>query len=378
MTSAKDEPVVVVLQLTGGNDYLNTVVPYNDPLYYDYRPNLGFPEDQILKIDDELGLNPYMGPIKELYDQGNVAIIHGIGYGANTSRSHFRSMDVWHTCEPEKLGTEGWAGRLARDLDPNKENLLTAINFGRGVPRALAVPDFPVSAVPDLANYGFRPSIIDQERRTKAVDLFSRMYSPAVGTGWVTDYVRSTGTNAVISADILKKAPEIYSSSVEYPNSSIASRLRDAAQIYLADFGTRVFYTQHGSFDTHAIQKSMHRQMWEEVSEAVAAFFRDLHEHGRGDNVVMYLFSEFGRRTNENGTGTDHGNAGVAFAIGDRVKGGQYGEYPSRQAKDLIQGDLISNYDFRGGYATLVEDWFGLDSKPIVNGGYEKLGFLST
>ena len=375
MASTKKDPVIVVLQLTGGNDYFNTVIPYNDPLYVDNRPNVNYPLEDIIKVDDNLGFMPHMAPIKELYDQGNVAVIHGIGY-ADSPRSHFRSMDIWHTCEPDKLGLEGWAGRVARDLDPDRENVLTAINFGHGLPRALVVPGVPVAAIADLSTYGMLTGITDQEQRAKALDLFARMYSPAIGSGMVTDYLRSTGMDALHGADIVKVAPEMYSSDVEYPNSAIAGHLRDIAQVYLADLGTRIFYTQHASFDTHAGEMATHPGLWQDVSQAVSAFFADLHEHGRGDNVIMYLFSEFGRRVRDNGSGTDHGAAGASFVIGDPVKGGFYGEYPSRKSEDLEQGDLVPNYDFRGAYATIAEDWLGLDSKPIVNGSFEKLGFL--
>jgi uncharacterized protein (DUF1501 family) len=375
MTSTKKDPVIVVLQLTGGNDYFNTVIPYTDPLYYDNRPVVKYEEKSIIKIDDEIGLMPTMGPIKELYDQGKVAIVHGVGY-TNSPRSHFRSMDIWHTCEPDKVGTEGWAGRVARELDPNKENVLTAINFGHGLPRALAVPGVPVAAIADLSTYGLLTSISDQSQRAKALDLFARMYAPTVGGSFVTDYLHSTGNDAMIGADIVKVAPEKYSSNVEYPNSPIAMHLRDIAQVYLADLGTRIFYTQHASFDTHAGELAGHPMLWQDVSEAVSAFFQDLHEHGAGDNVLMYLFSEFGRRVHDNGSGTDHGAAGATFFIGDPVKGGLYGEYPSRKNEDLEQGDLVPNRDFRGDYTTIVEDWLGLDSKPIVNGSFEKLSVL--
>ena len=375
MTSTKKDPVIVVLQLTGGNDYMNTVIPYNDSLYYENRPNVGYNLDEIIKVDDNLGFMPTMGPVKELYDQGKVAVIHGIGY-PDSPRSHFRSMDIWHTCEPDKVGTEGWAGRVARELDPNKENVLTAINFGHGLPRALAVPGVPVAAISDLGTYGLLTGISDQEQRAKALDLFSRMYSPTVGGSFVTDYLRSTGTEAMIGADIVKVAPERYSSNVEYPSSAIAQHLRDIAQVYMADLGTRVFYTQHASFDTHAGEAAAHPQLWKDVSDGISAFFEDLKEHNTGENVIMYLFSEFGRRVRDNGSGTDHGAAGVAFVIGDSVKGGMYGEYPSREAKDLEQGDLVPNYDFRGAYSTIVEDWFGLDSNPIVNGNFEKMSYL--
>jgi uncharacterized protein (DUF1501 family) len=375
MTSTKKDQVVVVLQLTGGNDYFNTIIPYTDSLYHDNRPVVKYPEDEIIKIDDKIGLAPSMGPIKDLYDQGKVAIIHGVGY-ADSPRSHFRSMDIWHTCEPDKVGTEGWAGRLARELDPNKENVLTAINFGHGLPRALAVPGVPVAAIADLGTYGLLTGISDTSQRAKALDLFSRMYTPTVGGGFVNDYLRATGTDAMAGADIVKVAPEKYSSNVEYPNSPIAMHLKDIAQVYFADLGTRIFYTSHASFDTHAGEMAAHPVLWKDVSEGIAAFFEDMKEHDAGDNVVMYLFSEFGRRVHDNGSGTDHGAAGAMFAIGDPVMGGFYGEMPSAKPEDLEQGDLVPNYDFRGGYSTLLEDWFGLDATPIVNGNFEKLDWL--
>lgn len=375
MTSTQKDPVIVVLQLTGGNDYFNTVIPHNDPLYMDNRPFIKYPLEDLIKVDDELSFMPSMGPIKELYDQGKVAVIHGIGY-PDSPRSHFRSMDIWHTCEPDKVGIEGWAGRVTQQLDPNKENVLTAINFGHGLPRALVVPGVPVAAIADLSTYGVLTGITDQDQRSKALDLFARMYSPAIGAGAVTDYLRGTGMDALKGADVVKVAPEMYSSNVEYPNSAIASHLKDIAQVYLADLGTRIFYTQHATFDTHAGELNAHPILWREVSEGITAFFDDLHEHGRGDNVLMYLFSEFGRRVHDNGSGTDHGAAGAAFVIGDKVNGGMYGEYPSRKAEDLEQGDLVPSYDFRGAYTSIVEDWMGMDAKPIVNGDFEKLGFL--
>ncbi|MFB3119586.1 MAG: DUF1501 domain-containing protein, partial [Stenotrophomonas maltophilia] len=146
MTSTKKDPVLVVLQLSGGNDILNTLVPYTNPLYYDNRPNVRIPEDQVLPINDTLGFNPNMAPLKRLYDEGKVAVIQGVGY-PTPNRSHFRSMDIWHTCEPEKMADEGWLGRAIRDLDPNKENVLTGVNFGRGLPKALAAPGVPVASV---------------------------------------------------------------------------------------------------------------------------------------------------------------------------------------------------------------------------------------
>ena len=374
MTSSKKDPVLIVLQLTGGNDYFNTVIPFNDPLYRDNRPAVVVPEDQMIPLDDELALHPSMGPIKEMWDQGMVALIHGVGY-ANSPRSHFRSMDIWHTCEPNKVGTEGWLGRTTRELDPNKENVLTTVNFGNGLPRALALPGVSVASVSDLATYGILTGL-EEEQRAVALQRFERMYGPTVGSDYVMDYLGQTGLDALKGADILRTAPEKYSSTVEYAANPVASKLRDIAQVHLAEFGTRIFYMQYGSFDTHASQLGAHTQLWKETSEAVSDFFQDLREHDAADNVVLFMFSEFGRRVHDNGSGTDHGAAGLALAFGDSVVGGHHSEYPSRKPEDLQFGDLVPNIDFRGVYSNLLEDWLGLDANPIVGGTFEKLDFI--
>ena len=375
MTVTETDPVLVVLQLTGGNDYLNCVVPYANPLYRDYRKLITVHEDQVLPLDDQVGLHPSMGPVRDMYNEGNVAIIHGVGY-ENSIRSHFRSMDIWHTCEPDKLGTEGWLGRVVRELDPNKENVVTAVSMGPSLFRALSAPGVAVAAVEDLENYGMLTGITESRRRERVLDRYRRMYAPAIGTGPVMDFLGQTGLDALKGADILKVAPGMYSSSVEYADSSIARKLKGISQIHLAGLGTRVFYCDHGSFDTHADQNGTQAKLWSEISEAIRDFFDDLREHDAADNVIMLLFSEFGRRTHDNGSGTDHGSAGVSFVIGDNVKGGQYSEYPSIRPEDLDQGDPVPNIDFRSVYTTIVEDWLGLDAQPIVEGSFEKPAYL--
>ena len=378
MTTTKKDPVVVVLQMTGANDYLNTLIPYTNGHYRDARPKVGIPEDQVLPIDSELAFNPNMAPIKKLYDEGKVAIIHGIGY-ENSPRSHFRSMDIWHTCEPDIVGTEGWAGRVIRELDPNSENVLKGVNFGQGLPRALSLRGVPVTSVSSLESYGVLssvPGVTAEAERDQILERFARMYAPAVGTGAVMDYLGQTGRDALQGADIIRSAPERYSSTVEYAESPIAKYLRDIAQVYLADLGTQMFYTQNGSFDTHFNQPPMHTKLWIDMSRAISDFFDDLKEHDAGDNLIMVLFTEFGRRVRDNGTGTDHGAAGAAFVIGNQVKGGMYSEYPSLQPQDLTQGDLAPNYDFRGFYSTIIDRWLGLDPVPIVGGKFEQMEFV--
>ena len=375
MASTKKDPVIVVLQLTGGNDYLNTVIPYNDPHYRDNRPAVGVAEDRILKINDNVGFHPEMAPMQRLYDQGKVAIINGVGY-ANSPRSHFRSMDIWHTCEPDKLGTEGWLGRVTKDLDPNKENVVTTVSFGPSLPRALALPGLPVACVDDLDTFGMLTTISETEQRTKILDRFTRLYSPTIGSGFVMDYLGQTGLDSLKAADILKVAPGKYNSTVEYPDTPLARKLRGIAQVHMADLGTRILYCDHGSFDSHSNQVGMHDKLWHDVSSAVESFFDDLRENNAGENVIMLLFSEFGRRVHDNGSGTDHGAAGAAFVIGEGVKGGEYGEYPSTNTEDLEQGDLVPNTDFRSVYTTIAENWMGLDANPLVGGTFEKPSFV--
>ena len=375
MTSASQDPVLVVLQLTGGNDYMNTVVPYGNPLYYDNRPSVNVPPEQVLPLDDRVGFNPNLASIKELYDRGDVAVIHGVGY-ANPNRSHFRSMDIWHTCEPDQIGTEGWLGKVIRDLDPKAENVLTGVNFGRGLPRAMALPGVPVASVAVLENYGLLTGIGQDDARARALDVFARMYAPALGTGPVMDYLGQTGLDALKGADVLRTVPAQYQSSVEYGDSAIGRNLRAISQVLLADLGTRVFYTQHGGYDTHAAEAAVHTQLWTELAPAIAAFFADLREHNAAERVVMLVFTEFGRRVKDNGSGTDHGSGGLSMVIGAPVKGGQYNEYPSLREADLLEGDLHFNYDYRGLYATLVENWLGLDAAPVVGGRYELVGVV--
>ena len=377
MTTNKKDPVLVILQMSGAYDALNTFIPYSDPHYADYRQVLRIPPEEVLAVDDKVGFHPAMAPIKNMYDQGKVAVLQGIGY-PNPIRSHFRSMDIWHTAEPDKMITDGWLGRAIRDLDPDKENILTAVNFGRGLPRALAAPGVSVASVGDLDSYGVLTGIEDKQDRTQALDIFGRMYSPMIGSGAVNDYLSQTGLDALKGADILSTAPKTYSSSVEYGGSPFAQWLKNIAQVHIAGFGTRVLYTgvNPGTFDTHANENITMPKLWGDVSNAVSDFYEDLKEHHANEEVVMLMFTEFGRRVQENGSGTDHGSGSVAFVIGDSVKGGLYGEYPSLEPDKLDQGDLQWNNDFRGTYATLLEKWMGVDANLVLGGQFEQFDFI--
>ncbi len=366
---------LVVVQLSGGNDAMNTVVPYTNGLYYDYRPTVRIEAEEVLKINDEVGFHPTMGPIKELWDEGKVAIILGTGY-PNPNRSHFRSMDIWHTAEPEKVGDEGWLGRAIRELDPKGENVLTGVNFGRGLPRSLHCSGVPVASVGNLETYGLFPDVQDQWLREYALEAFGKMYGASEGSDAVMEFLGQTGTGALKGADILRTAPEKYESNVEYASNGIAQSMRDIARVLTADLGTRIYYAEHGSYDTHASELSVHAKLWTELGTAIRDFMDDLKGQGREEDTAILVFTEFGRRITDNGSGTDHGSGGMSFVIGGSVKGGFYGEYPSIEEKDQLDGDWQANNDFRGTYATLLDQWMGLEAAPIVNGTFEQFDFL--
>ena len=352
---------------------MNTVVPYADGLYKDFRPVVGIPNERVLPIDDYLGFNSDVRPIKDLYDLGQAAIIQGVGY-PNSSRSHFRSMDIWHTCEPDEVSTVGWLGRTIQELDPQGENPLTGVSFGVGLPRAMSKAGVPVTSVSNLDEYGLMSGISARDQRDQALQIFKDMYGQAIGTGPVMEYLSRTGRDVLSGADMIKVAPQQYESTVEYADSPIAKSLRDVARVHTADLGTRIFYTQQGGYDTHANQLPTQPGLFRDLSRAVNDFFADLAEHDADDNVVMLIFTEFGRRIADNGSGTDHGSGGGAYIVGKPIAGGLYSEYPSLERERWAKGeDLEHTIDFRGIYGTILEQWLGLDASPIVNGSYEQI-----
>tara|TARA_Y100001934_G_scaffold97565_1_gene120335 strand:- start:5597 stop:6739 length:1143 start_codon:yes stop_codon:yes gene_type:complete len=372
-TISKKDPVFVVVQLSGGCDFMNTLVPYTNPIYYDNRTLLGIPQDQVLPLNDTLGWHPEMAPFKELYDKGMVSVVQGIGY-PDSNRSHFRGMDIWHTCEPDEVSTVGWLGRTIQELDPNGENPLTGVSFGVGLPRAMSKAGVPVTSVSNLDEYGLMSGISAADQRDQALQIFKDMYGQAIGTGPVMEYLSRTGRDVLSGAEMLKVAPQKYESTVEYADSPIAKSLRDVARVHTANLGTRVFYTQQGGYDTHANQLPTQPGLFRDLSRAVNDFFADLAEHDADDNVVMLIFTEFGRRIADNGSGTDHGSGGGAYIVGKPVAGGLYSEYPSLERERWAKGeDLEHTIDFRGIYGTILEQWLGLDANPIVNGSYEQI-----
>ncbi|MFL2784627.1 MAG: DUF1501 domain-containing protein [Dehalococcoidia bacterium] len=373
MATKNSDKTLVVVQLTGGNDFMNTIVPYTNGHYYDARKKIVMSQEDVLPINDTLAINKNASPFKRLYDEGRMAIVQGIGY-PNSNRSHFRGMDIWHTCEPDRVGSEGWLGLAVREIDPRGENVLTGVNVGQGLPRAMAVAGVPVTSISDLEGYGVMKKMEQEQLRDKALQAFKDIYGQAIGSGVVAEYIGKTGLDVIRGADMLSEVAANYSSSVEYADNSIAKSLRDVARIHLSGLGTRVFYTNHGGYDTHANELPSHPKLMSDLSGAISDFLDDLEEHDASEDIAILVFTEFGRRMRDNGSGTDHGSGGGAFLFGKNVKGGLYSEYPSLDPAEWEHGeDLKHTIDFRGIYGTVLEQWLGLEARPIVKGEFEQI-----
>ena len=373
METKPAEKTLVVVQLTGANDFMNTIVPYTNEHYYDARKKIFISQEQVLPINDDLAINSNAAPFKRLFDEGRMAVVQGIGH-PNSNRSHFRAMDIWHTAEPDRIGTEGWLGQAVRVLDPNSENVLVGVNIGYGLPRAMAVPGVPVTSIGDIEGYGVMNRMEQEQLRDKSLEAFRSIYSQAIGTGPVNEYIGKTGIDILKGADLLSDVMDRYESTVEYSNNVIAKNLRDIARIHLAGLGARIFYTSHGGYDNHSNQMVGHPRLMNELSGAIADFLDDLQEHDAGDGVTVLVFTEFGRRMRDNGSGTDHGSGGGAFLFGNSVNGGLYSEYPSLAPVDWELGeDMKHTIDFRGIYGTVLEQWLGIVARPIVKGDFEQI-----
>jgi uncharacterized protein (DUF1501 family) len=282
-------------------------------------------------------------------------------------------MDIWHTCEPEIVATEGWLAKVIREIDPGSENPVTAVNFGRGLPRALAAPGVTATSIGDLDNYGLMSGIQLQEERNRDLQIFQRMYTPAIGSGQVMNYLSQTGQNVLSGAEMLAEAPRMYKSKVEYADNPIAKALRDVVRVHTAGLGTRIFYTSHAGYDHHAQEVPGHAKLLTELTDAIEDFMQDLRDHDAAEEVNVLIFTEFGRRIKDNGSGTDHGTGGGAFLIGENVKGGLYSEYPSLAPADWVFGeDMDFTIDFRSVYSTILNQWMGLDPVDIVGGQFEQ------
>jgi uncharacterized protein (DUF1501 family) len=364
--------VLVVVNLQGGNDGLNTVVPYASPEYYRYRPTLGVAPSDVLRIDAAVGLNPVLAPLKAMYDRGLVAVVQGAGY-PNPDHSHFRSTEIWQTAVPDSYATTGWLGRYLDTAGLSEQNLFNAVALAPVLPEVLVAQRVDVPAIDTLRGYGLRS---DRDRGQRAA--FASVTSDA-RLPFTSPFLASV---AEIEDHAERGAAELpalvggYATTARYPATPLGRSLALAAQIIGSKLGTRVLYVAHGSFDTHVSQKQTQDRLLGELADGLAAFYADLGEHGNDKRTLTMTFSEFGRRVAENANrGTDHGEAAPMFLIGGSVRGGLYGTHPSLERLD--NGDATYTVDFRSVYAAVVEKWFGRPSRSVITGTFPPLAILA-
>lgn len=377
-TLSGNSNLLVIIQLNGGNDGLNTVIPYGNGLYYDARPKLAVPPTDVLVLNDQLGLHPKCTSLKRLYDAGRVAIVQGVGY-PNANRSHFRSTDIWMTANPDTVEKTGWLGRYLDESIARFHGVkLPAANIGGTLPLTLVGEKVVVPSIASLESYQFLTDARYPQEREQRLQLFRAINGQPFENAYV-EYLAQTGIGAQQSAAELQTAVKKYHSTVEYPKDPFAQGLRLIAQIIAGGIGTQILYVTIGGFDTHAEQNTArvnHPMLLDTVDKGLDAFYQDISQMGVADNIVMMTFSEFGRRVRENGSlGTDHGTAAPMLILGNRVKGGLHGEHPSLTRLD-DNGDLIYTVDFRSVYATILEDWLGADAQAVLGRKFEKLGFI--
>jgi uncharacterized protein (DUF1501 family) len=368
---------LVVVQLAGGVDGLNTLVPFGDPAYRDHRPSLGIAEQDLLPIDGSFAFNRALAGVKELYDAGKVAVVQGVGY-PKPNYSHFKAMDIWQSADPEGTARHGWLGRYFEGLTDIEGHPLAGLSVGRSLPSAFETAGVPVPAIEGVESYRLQAPAGDAgQRRTASLMRLYDAYRPSK-TGLAALLDTSLDSAHKSSLD-LGRAHAAYKPAVQYPQTSIASGLRLLAELIDAGEGEarlRVGHVTLGGFDTHANQPASLNRLLGDAGNALSAFWRDIEAHGKGDDVLVMTWSEFGRRPRQNGNnGTDHGSAGPMFLIGNKLKGGLHGEPPS--LTQLDNGNLRFTTDFRSVYATVIERWLQAPSQDVLGARFELLPFLA-
>lgn len=379
--------IVVIIEFSGGNDGLNTLIPYTDQNYYKWRPTIGVKDTEVAntKISNDLALHPSMGKLKTLYDAGKVAVIAGVGY-PNPNLSHFTSADIWHTANVayEGRGT-GWLGRYA-DLALVNQGGLPAVSIVDRLPKTFAATQKIIPNIPNFDGYGLNTDCNHEENRQNILDAFLAIHRRTYPADSFVERTAKIGLDAVAGALDFRAQLDSYQSTIKYPeNNNLAQGLQLLARIITTVPESSLLYARIGGFDTHSNQiegtnrlQGQHAGLLQDFSDAVKAFYDDMVEHGLADNIVMLQWSEFGRRVNENRSiGTDHGTASCMFVVGGRVTGGIYGRQPSLAPSDLDDaGDPKFTVDFRSVYSTILDRWLSSDSNTILNGQFENVGFL--
>ncbi len=367
------DTILVVVQLSGGNDGLNTVIPFRDPQYARLRPTLRIPTDRVRRINDDLGLHPSMTALADLLQENALCIVQGVGY-PNPDQSHFRSMDIWHAGSTAATLTEGWVGRALRGVPGAASFHLAGQN--EAAPLALAGAPVRVPSVASLADFQLRVGAAggaDARRQRELIEAAAP--APSAPPADLLDFVRQTAASTYATTRRLQAIGRDYRPGVPYPATALANHLKLAAQLIDASLGARLFYVSVDGFDTHASQAEAHANLLREVSEALSAFYRDLAGRGHRDRLLILTFSEFGRRARENGSrGTDHGAAAPMLLLGGRVRPGVIGAHPS--LTDLEAGNLRHHTDFRQVYAAVLDRWLGVSARQVLGQDYRPVDIL--
>jgi uncharacterized protein (DUF1501 family) len=386
--TGKDDTILVVLQLAGGNDGLNTVVPYLDDAYHKARPRLAKKEKDLIRLADGVGLNSSMPFLGDLYGDGGLAVVRGVGY-PNPNRSHFVSTSVWETGDPNAKSNTGWLGRYFDNACSGSDPTI-GISLNKTQPEAFGAMKNPgvCLSTPELYRWIHGGGEQAEAERffeslnapDDAVDGAS-IAEPAVGrVGSIVgesnlEFLERVAMDARVSSKKILEVAAKHRTKVRYDGTPVSRSLNMVARMIAGQMPTRVYYVSHGGFDTHNGQINSHDRLLGQLDGALKSFFADLREQGNADRVTVMTFSEFGRRVAENASsGTDHGKASCLFVAGAGVKGGLYGQQPS--LTDLSQGDLKHSVDFRQVYATLLGDWLRTDPEAVLRGRYGKLGFM--
>lgn len=360
--------VVVILQLSGGNDGLNTVIPYRNDLYYKARPKLGIERAKALKLTEEVGLNPALTGFKDLFDSGDLAILNSVGY-PNPDRSHFRSMDIWHTAsQSDQYWNTGWLGRYLDAQCKGCDHPTQAIEIDDVLSLSLKGEHIKGLAVKD-------PKRLYGTANEKFFRDVMKNHGGEDGEKPV-DYLYKTMAETMSSADYIFKQSRLHPSNASYPKSDLGNSLKTIASLIYSEINTKVYYVSLGSFDTHINQEGQQGRLFNDMNDSVAAFVKDLKSNNRFQDVMLFTFSEFGRRVSQNASGgTDHGTANNMFFISGGLK--QQGILnPMPDLADLDEGDLKYKVDFKNAYATVLNKWLGADDKAILTKKYESLNFI--
>jgi uncharacterized protein (DUF1501 family) len=368
---AKDT-ILVVIQLTGGNDGLNTVIPFDDPLYAKYRPTLKIAKSQVKKLNDAVGLHPQMDGLAGLLQENALCVVQGVGY-PNPDQSHFRSMDIWQSASTEKELSEGWLGKALKKLPPGAFHL-SANN--ETTPLALTGAPVRVPSITSLADFQLKTEAASGAEKRDQRAIIEGTAKPMGTQPGLLDFVRRTAVNTYDSSKRLQEIAKNYQPKVPYPQTPLANKLKLAAQLIDADLGARLFYISTDGFDTHANQQQAHANLLQQVSGAMTAFYKDLSARGHKERMLLMTFSEFGRRAKENGSkGTDHGSAAPMFLVGGKVKPGVVGVHPSLEKLEM--GNLAHHTDFRQVYAAVLDRWLGVDSKEVLGKAFTPVDVMA-